>query len=84
MGSSHAQAAQKAIAEMQRIPMPSPRGAGARLEEASEHGSASGSSAFTTDSQLQENGDMASQQKEGMLLVLDGKISHSFLNCESI
>ena len=73
MASSHAQAAQKAIAEMQRIPMPSPCGAGARLEEASEHGSASGSSAFTADSQLQENGDMAGQQKEGTPLVLNGE-----------
>ena len=84
MASSHAQAAQKAIAEMQRIPVPSPCGAGARLEEASEHGSASGSSAFTTDSQLQENGDMAGQQKQGMDLVLNAKTSHLCLNCESI
>ncbi len=71
MCSSDVQAAQKAIAEMQRIPMPSLPGADPRLEEASEHGSASGSSAFTTDSQLQENGDTAGQQKQGMDLVLD-------------
>ena len=58
---------------MQRIPMPSPHEASTRLEEASEHGSASGSSAFTTDSQLQENGDWAGQQKQGMHLVPDGE-----------
>ena len=75
MGSSDVQAAQKAIAEMQRVPLPSPHGAGARLEEASEHGSASGSSAFTTDSQLQENKETAGQQKEGTPLVLNGEVS---------
>ena len=69
---SDAQAAQRAIAEMQRIPLPSSPGADAEVGEVSEHGSASGSSAFTTDSQLQENGSMAGQQKQGMHLLLGG------------
>ena len=81
MCSYDAQAAQRAIAEMQRIPRPSPRGADTRLGEASEHDFASCS---MTDSQLQENEDMARHQKEGMHQLVDRGEHHLQLQCASV